>query len=108
MSTPRVIAIVLNYNGKEITLQALASLRQMTYPDFEILHVDNGSSDGSTAAIAEAQLGSGEGRRRPRGRCAVGVDPTRDHVMQQDPPQGGRHTRPEAPPLLPRARSPLH
>ncbi len=51
---PRVAAIVLNYNGKDITLQAIASLAAMTYPNFDILHVDNGSSDGSTEAITEA------------------------------------------------------
>ena len=51
---PRVAAIVLNYNGRKITLEAIASLRRMTYPNCDILHVDNGSSDGSTAAVAEA------------------------------------------------------
>ncbi len=51
---PSVAAIVLNYNGREITLEAIGSLRRMTYPNVDILHVDNGSSDGSTAAVAEA------------------------------------------------------
>ena len=54
MSQPRVACIVLNYNGKEITLQALASLSAMTYPAFRIIHVDNGSIDGSHDAVAEA------------------------------------------------------
>jgi GT2 family glycosyltransferase len=51
---PRVAAIVLNYNGRKITLEAIGSLRRMDYPNFDILHVDNGSSDGSTEAVAEA------------------------------------------------------
>ena len=54
MSHPRVACIVLNYNGKEITLQALASLSRMTYPAFDLIHVDNGSADGSYEAVAEA------------------------------------------------------
>ncbi len=54
MSHPRVACIVLNYNGKDITLQALASLSEMTYPAFDLIHVDNGSSDGSFEAVAEA------------------------------------------------------
>ena len=54
MSHPRVACIVLNYNGKDITLQALASLSAMTYPAFDLIHVDNGSSDGSFEAVAEA------------------------------------------------------
>ncbi len=34
MSEPRVAAIVLSYNGKDVTLQALPSLLAMTYPSF--------------------------------------------------------------------------
>jgi GT2 family glycosyltransferase len=52
MSTPSVAVIVLNYNGKEITLQAIESLAEMTYPNFSILHIDNGSDDGSFEAVA--------------------------------------------------------
>jgi len=54
VNEPKVAAIVLNYNGKELTLPAIASLRKMSYAHFEILHVDNGSSDGSFEAVAEA------------------------------------------------------
>ncbi len=54
MNEPRVSAIVLNYNGQEITLQAIASLSAMDYPNFEIIHLDNGSTDGSTEAVAAA------------------------------------------------------
>ncbi|MEM7349670.1 MAG: glycosyltransferase family 2 protein [Acidobacteriota bacterium] len=54
MSDPSVAAIVLNYNGKDITLQAIDSLVKMTYSNFAVLHVDNGSSDGSKEAIDEA------------------------------------------------------
>lgn len=49
---PRVAAIVLNYNGRELTLATLRSLAQVDYPDFALVHVDNGSSDGSSAAVA--------------------------------------------------------
>ena len=54
MNDPRVVAIVLNYNGREVTLPAIASLARMDYSELEILHVDNGSSDGSSAAVAGA------------------------------------------------------
>lgn len=49
---PRVAAIVVNFNGKEITRQAVASLRRMTYPRFDLVVVDNGSTDGSKEALA--------------------------------------------------------
>ena len=53
-SLPRVAAVVVNYNGKEITLQAVESLRRMTYPNFDLVVLDNASTDGSPEAIAAA------------------------------------------------------
>lgn len=51
---PRVAAVVVNYNGKEVTLQAVESLRQMTYPNFDLVVLDNASTDGSPEALAQA------------------------------------------------------
>ncbi|MEM1204235.1 MAG: glycosyltransferase family 2 protein [Acidobacteriota bacterium] len=51
---PRVACAVLNYNGRDMTLDALASLGRMTYPAFDLIHVDNGSTDGSSEAVAAA------------------------------------------------------
>jgi GT2 family glycosyltransferase len=51
---PRVAAVVVNYNGKEITLEALASLRRMSYPNFDLVVLDNASTDGSPEAITKA------------------------------------------------------
>ena len=53
MSEPRVAAIVLNSNGREVTLPAISSLLASDYPNLVVLHVDNGSSDGSYEAVAE-------------------------------------------------------
>ena len=49
-----VAAVVLSYNGREVTLEALKSLTTMTYPDYDVLVVDNGSEDGTQAAVHEA------------------------------------------------------
>jgi GT2 family glycosyltransferase len=54
VTAPRVCAIVLNYNGRQVTLEALASLEAMSYEAFDLLVVDNGSTDGSFEAVAEA------------------------------------------------------
>jgi GT2 family glycosyltransferase len=51
---PRVAAIALNYNGREVTLQALASLTAQDYAGCDVVVVDNGSTDGSDAAIRAA------------------------------------------------------
>ncbi len=51
---PRVLAVVLNYNGREMTLSTVASLLALDYPALGILVVDNGSTDGSDAAMAAA------------------------------------------------------
>ena len=53
MSLPRVLIIVLNWNGKQDTLACLESLQQVSYPNLEVLLVDNGSSDNSVQAILD-------------------------------------------------------
>lgn len=51
---PKIAAVVVNYNGKEVTLQAVASLRRMTYPNFDLVVLDNASTDGSMEALNHA------------------------------------------------------
>ncbi len=48
---PLVYIIVLNWNGKDITLECLDSLSKLNYNNYKILVVDNGSTDGSTELI---------------------------------------------------------
>lgn len=50
----RVDVVVLNWNGWQDTLACLASLARLDYPDFRLLVVDNGSTDGSAGKIREA------------------------------------------------------
>lgn len=50
---PRVVALVINYNGKDVTLQTLASLVELDYEPLDLVVIDNGSSDGSWQAIEE-------------------------------------------------------
>lgn len=48
MSTnPSVAIIIVNWNGREITDECLCSLQDLEYPDYHIMLVDNGSTDGS-------------------------------------------------------------
>lgn len=44
---PKIFIIVLNYNGKDVIKNCLASVFKIDYPDFEVVVVDNNSNDGS-------------------------------------------------------------
>lgn len=50
---PKVSIIILNWNGKKDTIECLESLKNITYPNYEILLVDNGSTDGSVEYFKE-------------------------------------------------------
>lgn len=48
---PKVAIIVLNWNGWRDTIECLESLQRLTYPNYQIIIVDNGSTDGSVEQI---------------------------------------------------------
>src|SRR5579875_2447546 len=55
---PAVSVVVLNFNGAAIVGRCLQHLLEQTFDDFEIVVVDNGSSDSSLRAM-EPYLGRG-------------------------------------------------
>lgn len=48
---PLVSIVVVNWNGKQITLDCLKSLQAIEYPRVQVIVVDNNSQDGSADAI---------------------------------------------------------
>tara|TARA_B100000745_G_scaffold74466_1_gene44928 strand:+ start:698 stop:1537 length:840 start_codon:yes stop_codon:yes gene_type:complete len=48
-----VTVIVLNWNGKELTIKCIESLKKVNYSNINILVVDNGSTDGSVDTLKE-------------------------------------------------------
>ena len=49
---PKVSIIILNWNGLKDTIECLESLKKITYPNYEIIVVDNGS-EGNDANVLE-------------------------------------------------------
>ena len=81
---PACSVIVVNWNGRHFLDACLGSLRRQSFADFEVILVDNGSTDGSTDHVREhhdwVELvalpenrgfcgGNNEGIRRARGTC---------------------------------------
>ena len=51
MKLRSVNLFVLNWNGRDLTLDCLSSLEKITYPNVKIYVIDNGSSDNSVTEI---------------------------------------------------------
>jgi GT2 family glycosyltransferase len=54
MNFPKVAIIVVNWNQYQLTIECLASLKNVTYSNFQIILVDNGSKDGSPQKLRDA------------------------------------------------------
>lgn len=87
-SVPRVAALVLSYQGRDVTLQALESLTRQDGPErggprCDVVVIDNGSTDGTAEAVAAAYpevtvLCAGENRGPARG-VNLGLAWAREH-----------------------------
>lgn len=51
---PKVFIIVLNWNRHQDTIECIHSIRKINYPRYEIVIVDNGSTDGSEEILRHA------------------------------------------------------
>ncbi len=51
---PKVAIIILNWNGLKDTLECLSSVKKIDYPNYCIIVVDNGSTDGSQKVLRES------------------------------------------------------
>lgn len=87
---PAVTVVVVNYNSGEYLRGCLASLKQQTFTDFEVIVVDNASTDDSLARAGEGQdrltvlkqdrnlgfaAGNNVGARAGRGRWLALLNP---------------------------------
>lgn len=57
MKYPKVFIVILNYNGKDVLKNALESVYKLNYPNYQVVVVDNDSTDGS---FEEARVAYGK------------------------------------------------
>lgn len=50
---PKISIVILNWNGETDTLECLESVQKIDYPSYEVVVVDNGSTDNSVATIKQ-------------------------------------------------------
>ena len=50
-STPTISVVLSVYNGEAFVADAIESIRRQTFPDFEMIVVDDGSNDGTAAIL---------------------------------------------------------
>jgi GT2 family glycosyltransferase len=50
---PKVAIIILNWNGLKDTIECLESLQKITYPNYEVIVVDNGSQGNDVEVLKE-------------------------------------------------------
>jgi GT2 family glycosyltransferase len=50
---PRITVIVCTFNGRRTIRQCLASLTALDYPDYEVIVIDDGSTDGTAEIVAQ-------------------------------------------------------
>jgi len=57
---PKVAIIILNWNGWKDTIECLESVFRNTYPNYQVIVVDNGSTNGSMEKIKDWAEGKQE------------------------------------------------
>lgn len=84
-SVPVVSVVVVNFNGRALLPDCLASLRAQTYPRLEIILVDNASSDGSPewveASYPEVRVVRNDANLGFAGGSNVGIRAARGSVI---------------------------
>ncbi len=53
MINPKVSIIIVNWNGLEDTIECLESLKRITYPNYEVIMVDNASANNEAQILQE-------------------------------------------------------
>ena len=77
MTAPAVSVVIPTYNRAALLAETLDSVLAQTFTDFEVIVVDDGSTDGTAARLAELRATHGE-RLRVIGQANAGVGVARN------------------------------
>ncbi len=58
MASPKVSIIIVNWNGGQVFKNCLSSLKKLSYPNWELIIVDNGSTDSSIDYVRKLAISS--------------------------------------------------
>ncbi len=94
MEWPRAAIVVLNWNGWPDTIDCLESLQRLTYPNYQVILVDNGSTDDSVERIKAWAEGEVPGGFRPA--VAPGPKPVAVAEYTREEAERGGLPTPEA------------
>lgn len=80
----RVVIVILNWNSVDDTLAAVDSVLKMNYPNYDLVIIDNGSTDDSVEKLAKIEDGRVKLIRSPEnlgftGGCNLGFDWALEH-----------------------------
>ena len=81
---PKVIIISLNWNRKEDTIECINSLLELEYPDYEIVVVDNGSTDGSAESFKKTFLDITVIENKKNLGYALGMNKGIEYALEQN------------------------
>jgi GT2 family glycosyltransferase len=80
---PKISVVICTYNGSRTIRHTLESVRKLDYPDYEVIVVDDGSSDGTAQIVADydvrqIRLGRNRGLAAARN---VGADAAEGEIV---------------------------
>jgi len=85
----KVSIIILNWNGWKDTIECLESLYQITYPNYDVIVIDNGSIDDSVKKIKDWAIGRIPVRSKffeynPKGKPIKIIEYTKEEIDIED------------------------
>jgi len=87
-TSPLISVVVINFNGKKYLEETIPAILDLDYPNYEVIVVDNGSTDGSIPflkKIKNIRLVQSEKQGEKNYACNLGISLTKgDYILLMD------------------------